>query len=291
MTRTALDGRNRRRQREPSDSADTKGVPEARFSRFRHVGFLGFQGRRGCPPEAAPAAPAGIPLSLFIKTLTDNDENPLERLSRRPQGAPMNIPIEVARAQAEHGIKGAVHGIKGGRPKLDLTDDERAKRRRAQHEAYRRRNGIPPKEVLTREERQQRNEREHQERWNEEYRGVWGKLPGETLTAGEFAARQNAFRAWIRACQARRSPLHWPVDFVRRHFREERRRQRAEELQSLDGESLQRAAERKTQAQPIRKERQRSAPFPSPVAATPSVGRNHPCPCGSGRKFKKCCGP
>ncbi|MEI7912581.1 MAG: SEC-C metal-binding domain-containing protein [Verrucomicrobiota bacterium] len=24
---------------------------------------------------------------------------------------------------------------------------------------------------------------------------------------------------------------------------------------------------------------------------TPSGGRNQPCPCGSGRKFKKCCGP
>ena len=24
---------------------------------------------------------------------------------------------------------------------------------------------------------------------------------------------------------------------------------------------------------------------------TPKVGRNDPCPCGSGRKFKKCCGP
>jgi preprotein translocase subunit SecA len=23
--------------------------------------------------------------------------------------------------------------------------------------------------------------------------------------------------------------------------------------------------------------------------ATGKVGRNHPCPCGSGRKFKKCC--
>jgi uncharacterized protein YecA (UPF0149 family) len=26
---------------------------------------------------------------------------------------------------------------------------------------------------------------------------------------------------------------------------------------------------------------------PSPLAAV--VGRNEPCPCGSGRKFKKCC--
>jgi preprotein translocase subunit SecA len=26
------------------------------------------------------------------------------------------------------------------------------------------------------------------------------------------------------------------------------------------------------------------------VLATPKVGRNDPCPCGSGKKFKKCCG-
>ena len=42
--------------------------------------------------------------------------------------------------------------------------------------------GLTP-ETLTQkpcrwEERRQRNEREHQELWNEEYRGVWGKLPG-----------------------------------------------------------------------------------------------------------------
>lgn len=24
---------------------------------------------------------------------------------------------------------------------------------------------------------------------------------------------------------------------------------------------------------------------------TPKIGRNDPCPCGSGSKFKKCCGP
>ena len=28
-----------------------------------------------------------------------------------------------------------------------------------------------------------------------------------------------------------------------------------------------------------------------PVHAQPTVGRNQPCPCGSGKKFKKCCGP
>jgi preprotein translocase subunit SecA len=118
----------------------------------------------------------------------------------------MNIPIEVARAQGVHGAKGAAHGIKGGRPRLDLTDEERTERRRKQHEAYRRRNGIIPETVLSREERRQRNEREHQ-------------------------------------------------------------------------------------AQPIRPARQHFAALLEPVAPSPAVGRNQPCPCGSGRKFKKCCGP
>jgi len=31
---------------------------------------------------------------------------------------------------------------------------------------------------------------------------------------------------------------------------------------------------------------------PIPIAGTESkTGRNEPCPCGSGKKFKKCCGP
>ena len=29
---------------------------------------------------------------------------------------------------------------------------------------------------------------------------------------------------------------------------------------------------------------------PQPAAAAPKAGRNDPCPCGSGKKFKKCCG-
>jgi hypothetical protein len=29
---------------------------------------------------------------------------------------------------------------------------------------------------------------------------------------------------------------------------------------------------------------------PEPYRAAPKVGRNEPCPCGSGRKYKKCCG-
>jgi len=31
-------------------------------------------------------------------------------------------------------------------------------------------------------------------------------------------------------------------------------------------------------------------PIPQPVRAAPKVGRNEPCPCGSGKKSKKCCG-
>ena len=30
---------------------------------------------------------------------------------------------------------------------------------------------------------------------------------------------------------------------------------------------------------------------PPPVIRAKKVGRNEPCPCGSGKKFKKCCGP
>jgi preprotein translocase subunit SecA len=35
----------------------------------------------------------------------------------------------------------------------------------------------------------------------------------------------------------------------------------------------------------------RPAPMrPAPAAPAPHIGRNDPCPCGSGKKFKHCCG-
>ena len=161
---------------------------------------------------------------------------------------------------------------------------------RKQHEAHRRRQGIPPKTVSTWEERQQRNEREHQERWNEEYRGVWGKLPGETLTAGEFQNRYPAFRKWVRECQGRGNRLYWAVDFVREHHGQERRRERDEWL-SLDDDPPHQAAERR-KAQQKHPDFQYWIPPHEPLEdETPRVGRNQPYPCGSGRKFKKCCGP
>jgi len=30
--------------------------------------------------------------------------------------------------------------------------------------------------------------------------------------------------------------------------------------------------------------------FEKPITAEKTVGRNNPCPCGSGKKYKKCCG-
>ena len=35
---------------------------------------------------------------------------------------------------------------------------------------------------------------------------------------------------------------------------------------------------------------QKSAPSQAPIVKGTKVGRNDPCPCGSGKKFKKCCG-
>lgn len=37
-------------------------------------------------------------------------------------------------------------------------------------------------------------------------------------------------------------------------------------------------------------EQQRSMRVPQIAKAPPRVGRNEPCPCGSGKKYKKCCG-
>ena len=34
----------------------------------------------------------------------------------------------------------------------------------------------------------------------------------------------------------------------------------------------------------------RRQPKPQPVISSYRPGRNQPCPCGSGKKYKKCCG-
>lgn len=43
----------------------------------------------------------------------------------------------------------------------------------------------------------------------------------------------------------------------------------------------------------LRRRRRKAVAVPSPAAraaATSRVGRNDPCPCGSGNKWKRCCG-
>ncbi|MCP5508583.1 MAG: SEC-C domain-containing protein, partial [Chlamydiales bacterium] len=42
--------------------------------------------------------------------------------------------------------------------------------------------------------------------------------------------------------------------------------------------------------QPPQQAGQEQQPRPEPVVVGPKVGRNDPCPCGSGKKYKKCCG-
>ena len=50
---------------------------------------------------------------------------------------------------------------------------------------------------------------------------------------------------------------------------------------TLPGEEAQRQAASMPQGE---------APRPMPMRAQPKVGRNDPCPCGSGKKYKNCHG-
>ena len=47
---------------------------------------------------------------------------------------------------------------------------------------------------------------------------------------------------------------------------------------------------RKGEAAELRKQVKRSAAVAATRVTKPKIGRNEPCPCGSGKKFKKCCG-
>ena len=96
----------------------------------------------------------------------------------------MNIPPEIAHAQGHHGIKGASHGIKGGRPRLQLTDEQRKERKRKQQEAFRRKKGIQPKESRRSKE-------------DDRYFKIWGKMPGEPLTSEEFAKCEPLWNAEV----------------------------------------------------------------------------------------------
>jgi len=45
-----------------------------------------------------------------------------------------------------------------------------------------------------------------------------------------------------------------------------------------------------SQYTPMKKNKEKVSPTPKALSTTKKVGRNDPCPCGSGKKFKKCCG-
>jgi uncharacterized protein YchJ len=121
-------------------------------------------------------------------------------------------------------------------------------------------------------------------RWDEEYRSVWGKLPDQALSPQEFQKHYPKFRKWVCDLHARNHPRHCSVDFVLKHYRKIGSEEREKERNRQDLE------ERRAY---IKQYKAREAWFASQSAhvATPTVGRNQPCPCGSGKKFKKCCGP
>ena len=55
--------------------------------------------------------------------------------------------------------------------------------------------------------------------------------------------------------------------------------------QDVFASMMSQVAGRPVRAMPVR------PPLPgAPAAGAPVVGRNDPCPCGSGKKYKKCCG-
>lgn len=152
-------------------------------------------------------------LSLFKQNVIDllGTVTPLTECHTWCIESGLNIPVEIARAQGHHGAKGALHGSKGGRPRLDLSEAERAARRALQ-------------------------KRESRER-----------AKGVSVAPAIPADRVDIDRAKRIARDVLRSLS----------------------LRVVPGVSL----------SPRSK--------PSPVAAV--VGQNSPCPCGSGRKFKKCC--
>jgi tetratricopeptide (TPR) repeat protein len=91
-----------------------------------------------------------------------------------------------------------------------------------------------------------------------------------------YGITRTKFQDWQRAEQILREGL--AVDQVRDR-----------------GDLLERLADvcqeqgRKAEAIELRKQAKRSV-VPTPVTRQ-KIGRNEPCPCGSGKKFKKCCGP
>ena len=120
---------------------------------------------------------------------------------------------------------------------------------------------------------------------------------------GETAKAEALYRDWLHA-----DPrwgwgwIGWSdgYGFIRTHLRDWRRAEQVlREGLAVDQvrdrpDMLGRLADvceeqgRKDEAAGLRKEAKRSAA--AAHVTRPKIGRNEPCPCGSGKKFKKCCG-
>jgi tetratricopeptide (TPR) repeat protein len=92
-----------------------------------------------------------------------------------------------------------------------------------------------------------------------------------------YGFTRTQFQDWQRAEQILREGL--AVDQVRDRF------DMLERLADICDEQG-----RKGEATELRKQAKRGAAVAATRVTKPKIGRNEPCPCGSGKKFKKCCG-
>ena len=93
-------------------------------------------------------------------------------------------------------------------------------------------------------------------------------MPQQQQTADETQAQQEAPRKEV---EVKEAAPEMPRDYSRYHASKE----------ALPGEAEQRAAASARQGGPQKV---------MPAQAGPRIGRNDPCPCGSGKKFKNCHG-
>jgi len=85
------------------------------------------------------------------------------------------------------------------------------------------------------------------------------------------------YKAQIREEHPFRRPTHQPQQMHEVH-------------DSATGMGFERAPQEQAGAQPQAQQQQQRQGKKVPIVTGPKIGRNDPCPCGSGKKYKKCCG-
>ena len=104
----------------------------------------------------------------------------------------------------------------------------------------------------------------------------------------ELGEESDALGFYIRALKATLDPADWDV-FRDRILDVLPKLGRAEEWADIQREAPRPAMQAARSWTPLK-----SASFPPPASAAPfqkdpKIGVNDPCPCGSGKKYKKCC--